>query len=52
MLLLKICIALIVQALNGGGGVDNIKPQKAKNLPKKRFVDALCKAQFYIFNFF
>jgi hypothetical protein len=42
MLLFKICVALMVQALQGGG--DEIKPKKAKKLTKKTFFDALCKA--------
>ncbi len=45
MLLFKICVALImVQALQGGGGVDKIKPKKAKKMTKKTFFDAICKA--------
>ncbi len=44
MLLFKICVALMVQALVGGGGGDEIKPKKAKKMTKKTFFDALCKA--------
>ncbi len=49
MLLFKICVALMVQALQGGG--DEIKPKKTKKMTKKTFFDALCKAQFYIYTY-
>jgi hypothetical protein len=39
MLLFKICVALKVQAPQGGG--DEIKPKKAKKMSKKPFFDAL-----------
>ncbi len=44
MLLLKICVALMVQALQEGGGGDDIKPKKAIKMTKKTFFEALCKA--------
>jgi hypothetical protein len=52
MLLFKICIALMVQALQGGGGGDEIKPKKAKKMTKKNVFDALCKTSFIFTQFF
>ncbi len=44
MLLFKICVVLKVQALQGGGGGDGLKPIKDKKMSKNTFFDAFWQA--------